>query len=138
MEILKVKYDNFFSAYYTFTDAIKEQADIRKLTDKCSTTEAGVIKHFELVYETAWKFLKEYLRIIHGVDVGSPKGVFRACRVAKVLPDNLVGELLVLADIRNATAHIYDRILAHDVFESVEQHKGTFEQVLKTFEREFN
>ncbi len=37
---------------------------------------AGTVQHFEMAYETCWKFLKIYLEIKYDVEENSPKSVF--------------------------------------------------------------
>ncbi len=62
---LQHKYDNFKKCYEALGKVIElqEQLKISAAANPImqDLVNAGVIKHFELAYETAWKFLKEYL-----------------------------------------------------------------------------
>lgn len=133
MEILNDKYQNFIDAYAALGEAIISQQELQIITGNNAKFQnlftAGIIQHFELTYETAWKFLKEYVRHKHDVDVASPKAVFRSCRELRVLSDGVVDGLLELADVRNLTAHVYNRILAQEVGMSIEQHYKVFEPI---------
>lgn len=92
---------------------------------------ASVIKHFELAYETGWKFLKEYLQHIHGIEALSPKSAFRGAFSAGILPEKLYQELNQLADARNTTTHIYDQILAREIAQDIIKHQKSLEQLLQ-------
>jgi nucleotidyltransferase substrate binding protein (TIGR01987 family) len=134
MEILKHKYDNFKKCYEALGNIIEMQ---KKLNDIAATNpvaddlfNAGVIKHFELTYETAWKFLKQYILEVYNQDLSSPKPVFRACDVHKILPQYIVNELIMLVDARNATTHIYDQVLAREVCNSIVAHHRVFGMIL--------
>lgn len=130
MEILNEKYQNFLNAYNSLGRSLEVQKQLQAIAAKNSDLQdlfiAGIIQHFELTYETAWKFLKQYLKHVHGVDIASPKAVFRSCREMNVLSEPVVNELLELADIRNVTTHVYDRLLAQEVCLSIEKHYKIF------------
>lgn len=135
MEIVISKHKNFVRAY----NALREGIDllITKQNDPSVSlidlrlSLAGTIKHFELAYETCWKFLKIYLEKKYGVIENSPKSVFRACMKVDLLTQETVDELIVLTDDRNETTHMYDEERAQEICESIEKHYKSLGVVLE-------
>jgi nucleotidyltransferase substrate binding protein (TIGR01987 family) len=135
MEGLTHKYNNFKKCYETLGNVIKLQEQLQINTASNPVMQdlitAGVIKHFELAYETAWKFLKEYLANVHNCEALSPKQVFRECEKYQIFPTIIINELITLADARNTTTHIYNQILAQEVCDSIVKHYQVLGQILK-------
>jgi len=129
------KYENFKKCYIALGKVIdlQEQLQLNAVSDPImqDLINAGVIKHFELAYETAWKFLKEYLAYTYNCEATSPKLIFRECEKYRVFPQGIVNELITLADARNNTTHIYNQILAQEVCNSISKHYQVFGQILK-------
>jgi nucleotidyltransferase substrate binding protein (TIGR01987 family) len=138
MQELEHKYDNFKKIYEALNRAIQTQ---KKLEISAASNPvmqdlitAGVIKHFELAYETAWKFLKEYLSYKYDCKETSPKPIFRECHKYQIFPESMVNDLIILAEARNSTTHIYNQILAQEVCSSITDHYKVFGQILKIVE----
>jgi len=136
MEALNHKYNNFRKCYESLGNVIAVQEELNYIAVANPIADdlfkAGVIKHFELAYETAWKFLKQYLADVYNHEVASPKQVFRACETYRMFPENIVNELIMLADARNTTTHIYDQILAQEVCNSIVSHHLVFGKVIES------
>lgn len=133
MEKLKRKHENFARSYNALNNSILV---LNNLSTKVSKNEhnvitAGVIKHFELAYETAWKFLKQYLELKMAIEIASPKAVFKSCYEYKILPLDLVQMLIVLADDRNLTVHIYDQATAEEVCKEIVEHYKALGKILE-------
>jgi len=77
--------------------------------------DAG-IQRFEYTLEAVWKAAQVYLREFEGLDIGSPKGVVRACRQAGLLSEDGAMRALRMIDDRNLTAHTYNESLAQAIF----------------------
>ena len=92
---------------------------------------SGVIKHFELTYETAWKFLKEYLHQVHGPVITSPRAVFRTCYEYQILSEAVTEALFDLIDDRNLTVHVYDMETAERICKTIENYFFVFEAIVK-------
>lgn len=132
MESLNRKYANFKNCCDSLGEVIGKHASINPddyIMQKLST--AGVVKHFELTYETGWKFLKEYLFVTYDKEILSPKAVFRACEELELFPQIMLNELITLADARNETTHIYSQMLAQEVCKSIEKHYHVFGKILE-------
>ena len=72
MERLKVK----------IAGASKALARLREVTgidEVPAITRDAAIQRFEFTFEAIWKVAKMYLKEIEGLELGSPKGVLRAC-----------------------------------------------------------
>jgi nucleotidyltransferase substrate binding protein (TIGR01987 family) len=135
MEGLDNKYDNFKKCYEALGNVIElqEQLEISAALNPVmqNLITAGVIKHFELTYETAWKFLKEYLAKTYNCEALSPKQVFRECEKYQIFSTIMVNELITLADARNTTTHIYNQILAQEVCDAIVKHYQVLGQILE-------
>lgn len=134
MEALERKYNNFKKSYKSLGRVIDVQKQLSAIAAQNNDANdlfiSGIIQHFEITYETAWKFLKEYLMEVHGSDIASPKQVFRACETYRIFPEDMVKELIILSDARNTTTHIYDQVLAQEVCDAIVKHYQTFGQIL--------
>jgi len=79
----------------------------------------SVVKRFEISFDLLWKYLKEYLFAIHGVEALSPKKVFREALLQGVLLEDEVTILVNMCNDRNLTAHTYDAEHSAEVAEMV-------------------
>jgi nucleotidyltransferase substrate binding protein (TIGR01987 family) len=93
---------------------------------KASTPTAierdAAIKRFEYSTETAWKAAQQYLRVVEGIDVASPKSAIRACRESGILTTEQATNALGLTDDRNLAAHTYNEELAVALFARLPGH----------------
>lgn len=133
MEKLKPKYLNFIKACTALDKSINilRALPAETSSDMRDVVIAGVIKHFELAYETCWKYLKIYLDSKCNIQIASPKETFRACYSNNILPLEVTDSLLELADDRNLTVHIYDQLTAVQICESIEKHRKAFLEITK-------
>ncbi len=76
----------------------------------------AAIQRFEYTFEAIWKAAKLFLREKEGLEVGSPKGVMRACLQVGLLTEDQVRLALEMADDRNLTVHTYNEELARKIF----------------------
>jgi len=97
----------------------------------------AAIQRFEYTFEAIWKTARVYLREFEGLDVGSPKGVLRACYQVGILNQDQTALGLQMVDDRNMTSHTYHAALAVKIYkrlktyadlmdfwmEKMEQHK---------------
>jgi nucleotidyltransferase substrate binding protein (TIGR01987 family) len=86
--------------------------------DMRDALRSGVIKNFEIAYESCWKYMKKWLEmnIEPNVASGVPRREFyRIARENGLIQD--VREWWEFHRSRNETVHIYDEVVAEDVFE---------------------
>jgi len=78
---------------------------------------AGVIQNFEFTYELCWKFIKRWLTENIGktyVEGVTRRELFRLAATNKLI-DN-VDNWMFYHQARNQTSHIYDEVVANEVF----------------------
>lgn len=75
----------------------------------------ALIQRFEFSFELLWKCGKDYLRVMEGLDVASPKGVIRHCRELGIFDTMQTEQALRMADDRNLTTHVYDAVFAEEI-----------------------
>ena len=78
MERLKARLSSARRALET----LKELSGIEKVT---VIQRDAAIQRFEYTFEAVWKAGRLYLKEVEGLDIGSPKGVIRACMKTGVL-----------------------------------------------------
>lgn len=97
------------------TPLIKAQAFLQAAIDeaKSQLEKAGAIQSFEMTYELAWKIIKRVLAY-RGMDVASPREVFRAAAQEKLIDNPEVWFEFI--HYRNLTVHVYNQAIASEVF----------------------
>lgn len=135
MEKLKNKLNSFEKIYVALEHAIDTQMRLAEQANADPYLEhalmTNVVKHFELAYETGCKFLKQYLYVMHNLDIGPPKDIFQACLKQEILPEAIINQLILLANTRNLTAYIYDQIIAQEVNSDIDQHYAVLGKILE-------
>jgi nucleotidyltransferase substrate binding protein (TIGR01987 family) len=79
----------------------------------------SVIKRFEFTYELCWKNAKVYLNNRFGVDVFSPKDVFRELRTNDLISDQETEVLLIMVDERNKIIHTYSENFSNELYQRI-------------------
>lgn len=145
-EKLALKYRGAIQAHERFKEALDDLGDIKKLmmpnvsvdpvlAEKnlrtLRTYRNSAIKMFELSLDTLWKYVKEFLWAIHGVDHASPKDVMRACLSQTWLTAQEVGLALDMVDDRNRAAHAYKEAFVSDVCERMPQYIALMTKLLE-------
>lgn len=90
---------------------------------------ASVIKHFEMCYESAWKFLKYYLEYHFEETINSPKKVIRQCLALGLLDEQTVTEFLDIIEIRNTTTHTYDEKKIKEICKRIDSYYQIFKKI---------
>lgn len=90
---------------------------------------AGTIQAFEFSYELAWKTLKRVLAY-RGIDVASPREVFRYAALEKLIIDPEVW--FVYLKNRNMTVHVYNQDIADEIFTSLPQFLTSLNECIAT------
>lgn len=87
--------------------------------------KAGAVQAFEFCYELAWKAARRVL-MNKGVEVNSPRDVFRAAGANKLIDDPEVWFHFI--KIRNLTVHTYN-------YESLEEVVASFDSFSKSLDQ---
>ena len=90
----------------------------------------GAIQRFEISAELAWKATQDYLEEQGYLDVHSPKAVMRKAYLEGLVTDEQ--GWLSLLDARNKTSHLYDDIVADQVYQQIQ---GTYLPLLDALMR---
>ncbi len=77
---------------------------------------AGVIQHFEFVFELSWKTLKSFLAL-KGVQASFPRDVFEQAFQGGLISDAVVWAKIM--DDRNLSVHTYDEKLAAQLLDRI-------------------
>jgi len=109
MEILRARAVSASSAVFRFHEVLQ-------IVDVTAIVRDASIQRFEFSFEAVWKYAKEYLRVVEGVEAASPKAVIRACRETGSLTDEQTAVALKMVDDRNLTAHTYNEEVAVKIF----------------------
>ncbi|NLW25740.1 MAG: DUF86 domain-containing protein [Clostridia bacterium] len=82
----------------------------------------AVIQKFEFTFEAIWKTAKEWLYQHEGIDVGSPKGLIRACREVGIFDEEETISALEMVNHRKLTVHTYNERLAVEIYSHLEKY----------------
>lgn len=94
----------------------------------------GAIQRFEISAELAWKATQDYLEEQGYLDVHSPKAVMRKAYLEGLIKDEQ--GWLSLLDARNKTSHLYDDILADQVYQQIQgTHLPLLDALMKRLEQ---
>ena len=96
----KQRFANFENAYASLREVL-ERRDIEE-----EVRIDAAIKHFELVFELAWKTLQDYLLAQGYIEYKGPRSVIGKSYQDKLIDDGLLW-FLMLED-RNTLVHAYD------------------------------
>lgn len=108
---LNLKLDDFKKALDRLNESLQKDED--------DIVRDSVIKRFEFTYELCWKSAKRFLNDKHGIDVFSPKEVFRELRVVENLSDFDTENLLLMTADRNAIVHTYREQYSKELYQKI-------------------
>jgi nucleotidyltransferase substrate binding protein (TIGR01987 family) len=117
----KLDFSNLEKAITTLATAVSayEAKKDSAMPDERDLMRDGVIQRFEYTFELAWKTIKRYLEMygLERVDKLTSRDLFRVGFEAGLIGDASAW-FEYLAD-RNQTSHIYDDVVAAEVYDSV-------------------
>ncbi|NLC12248.1 MAG: DUF86 domain-containing protein [Firmicutes bacterium] len=114
----------------TAKKALKTFDEVLKLKETSTVQRDAAIQRFEYTFEAVWKAAKHYLFKIEGIDVGSPKGVFRSLREVGLLEDNETKIALQMVDDRNRTSHTYNEEIAVQIYERLPEYFHILKKII--------
>lgn len=84
----------------------------------------AAIQRFEFSFEAVWKLAQLYLRTHEGIDLNSPKSVFRSCfQVGLIESEGNTALALEMTDDPNLTVHTYNEKLAQRIFSHLAKYR---------------
>lgn len=111
---------DFEKALKRFEDVLKEQ--------KSEIVRDSAIKRFELVFDLAWKTIKEFLEEYHNIVCASPKTCLKEAFRQDVIPYN--DYWLKISKDRNYTVHIYKEAFAEKIYSELPEALKCFQSLL--------
>lgn len=125
---LSIKLSDFKKAIDSLDAVLREE--------KNDIIRDSAIKRFEYCFELCWKSAKIFLREKFGVDVYSPKEVFRELRKNQLLSDEEAELLLVITDDRNEIIHTYNELFSDELYGKLKDKyfaaiKNAFDKIAK-------
>jgi nucleotidyltransferase substrate binding protein (TIGR01987 family) len=107
LEALKKQY---VQALATLEDVLGRTPDIGEET----IYRDSAIQRFEFCFDLAWKYIKELLRDVHGIECASPKGCLREAFTQRLITEESVW--LEMTEMRNLASHTYNEETAQKIF----------------------
>ena len=130
MSRLQERIENFNKAYELYNKIRNEY-----ITDKMNDAfRLALVQSFEVVFELAWKVLKDYLQE-NGIDVNLPKMVIKEAFNKKIIAN---GQTWInMCETRNSTSHEYNmekvnimlEKIAYDYYDEL----SNFTNIIKEF-----
>lgn len=90
--------------------------ELLRLDAPTAVVRDAAIHRFNYTFEAIYKAAQEYLLTAKGIDVGSPKGVIRACREVGIFNETETRRALQMADDRNLSQYVSTELLAEALF----------------------
>lgn len=117
MAIMKLSLTALKKSVASLSVAIQEQTDNLTPTQKLLHRD-GIIQRFEYTYELCWKFMRRALKEAEGesrLDIlANRHDLFRLAAQVGIIQDVTVW--MTYHEARNRTSHIYDEVVAQEVF----------------------
>lgn len=132
MERLELDFQKLLEAQTALEDVLEEAKKNENMTPKqISIHQDSMIKRFEFIYESLWKYLKTYLKEKYGIIATSPKKVFQECLTQKITDKNQATQLMAMVDDRNLTIHTYDETIAARISKRIPTHYNLMVEITK-------
>jgi nucleotidyltransferase substrate binding protein (TIGR01987 family) len=134
VEKLKKKYADVVKIHRALAVSIERYK--KALADKSIDHETqeerrdSLIKRFELTYDLLWKYIREYMIVVHGITVDAPRKVFQQCLSLGIINPQEAEELVHLIESRNLTTYVYDIDLANDVAKDIPKHYDSIHSII--------
>lgn len=121
MEKLEYKHKTMEDAVAALVTAMNTHRRYAESDDQelSATCVASVVKHFELFYETTWKYFKFYLVEKYGVETTGTREIFKVLHDTKLINTGQLDVFLDCIKIRNATVHTYDKDFARELCKEI-------------------
>ncbi len=122
----------------TSEKALLKFREIMEISHPNSIERDAAIQRFEFTFETIWKTAKDWLYVSEGLDIGSPKGVIRACREVGIFTDEEALLALEMVNDRNLTVHTYNEALAVEIYSRLTKYLPLMEKWLREIKLKSN
>ncbi len=104
------------------------------LSPKTQLEKDGTIQRFEYTFELCWKFMRRFLLSMGRGEVSnSPKPLIRDAFQEGWIKDT--GPWFEFLEMRNKTAHSYDKKIAEEIFDSALKFPKYVDELISSFEK---
>lgn len=100
-----------------FDQTLSRLAEGLALDSDSSIVVDGCIQRFEFTYELSWNTMKAYLEYQGLPDLGTPRDVIRESYRIGLIEDG--DAWLDMMTDRNLTSHVYDEVMARDIYDKI-------------------
>lgn len=114
-------------------NAVARFAEVLELPETEVNRDA-TIQRFEFTFELAWKTIKA-IATKDGLEVVSPADTIRVGRQMGLIDD--VESWFNFLDVRNATSHVYDELMAKDVYLKIKSFLPFAKSLLESINKRF-
>lgn len=85
---------------------------------------SSAIQSFECSIDTLWKFLKDYLAKIEGLQLNTPtpRSVFKEAWAIQLMNEEDFNSMSILIADRNLTSHSYNESTAEEIVQKLDEH----------------
>lgn len=131
MEKLTVRHDALDKALKTLEKSLSKLE--HKKFDDYQELRDSIIQRFEYSADTFWKYLKDYLRVVRGVeiDLARPKEIFKECAETKIITQEESELCFKLIEDRNLTSHGYNEATAEKISRSIPKYYALMHTILE-------
>jgi nucleotidyltransferase substrate binding protein (TIGR01987 family) len=135
MEKIKDRHRSLILSQEAFTRALALYQSKFSQAEKAEREAylASIIKHFELLYDMLWKYLKFYLMEEYGIETSGSKSIFRACQAKGLIDEKMLDQLLEIVELRNTTTHVYDEAAALKISKAIIEHYEPIKKLIEKF-----
>ena len=112
----KIRWHERFENYKLALSNINETNDCISQNGLNKIYTMALIQAFEIVFELAWKTMKDYLEF-EGINTDTPRQTIKTAFLRNIIPD---GQLWInMMEARNKTSHTYNETYARSLTEEI-------------------
>lgn len=97
--------------------------------------ENGQIQKFEYCAELAWKLVKKYIFVYHGIDCSSPKSAIKEFLLTSEISETDYELLMNMIDDRNMLSHIYRKLYFDEILGKLDGYLHIMKKINVKFEK---
>ena len=132
---LKAAAEAFYKAL-AFANKVEAKAPGDRDPYEFETVRTSLIKHFEFCYEMCWKTMQRFIEADIGeeeANILTRRDLFRVSAEKGLIAD--FDHWLAYHKARNTTSHVYDIIVASNVYETAKTFTDDLREFIETMEK---
>jgi nucleotidyltransferase substrate binding protein (TIGR01987 family) len=134
MELRKQKLINALNALQKI---VRKDLSVLSLDeDLIDSIKNGIAHKFEYSVELFWKYSKDFLQKVEGIEANSPKKVLKSLYLTKNIDDSTCSTLLKMIDDRNILTHVYDEIQFNAILNRISNYLQIMSDIAKKLDEQ--